>query len=400
MNSFKSFNLKKALLNALTTNEILLPTEIQTQCIPPLLKNKDIIALSPTGTGKTLAFAIPILNSVIKTNSYFHSLIITPTRDLALQTYNTFMKFGNEFGLRVLCLIGGEDEKKQKEGLFKSPHIIIGTPGRMHFILKRIKLFNNLRYIIIDECDLLATDSYEKDVITVLENAKSNTIGLFTATMSERVEKIARHQKDPLRVGAVESKIKSSLDQRFILVGQKYKESYLYHILRTTNQSTIVFVSSCLGAQTISLFLNKMGISTTSLYGDLSLEERKASLESFRQDECIALVATDLASRGLDIPTVGLIINFDLTKVRDYTHRVGRTARYDKTGVSISFVTQYDIETFQRLENDTETKMKEYFVVKQEVLDSYDRVRVVFHEAYNEIKEKCGDRNAKKRRKK
>lgn len=398
MTSFKSFSLKKTLITALDTNGITTPTEIQSSCIPLLLKNKDLIATSPTGTGKTLAFAIPILNSVLKSNSFFHSLIITPTRDLALQTLQTFNKYGSEFGLRVLCLIGGEDEKRQKESLFQSPHVIIGTPGRMHFIIKRIKLFNKLKYLIIDECDMLATDTYEKDVRTILENVSGNTIGLFTATMSERVERIARHLNDPVKIGFSDSKLKASLLQKYVLVGLKYKETYLFQILEQFNKSTIIFVSSCLGAQTIALFLNKMGIPATPLYGDLSIEERKASLECFRREECTVLVATDLASRGLDIPAVEVVINYELTKVREYIHRVGRTARYNKDGIAVSFVTQYDIEAFQKIENGIKSSMEEWAIDREKAMDIYDKIRIVFNEAYNEVKEKSGERLSKKRR--
>lgn len=398
--TFKSFNLKKSMLDTLNSNAITIPTDIQTTCIPLLIKNTDLIVTSPTGTGKTIAFVVPIINSILKTNSFFHSLIITPTRDLALQTQHTFLKFGHAHGLRVLCLIGGEDEKQQKEALFKSPHVIIGTPGRMHFILKRIKLFNNLKYIIIDECDMLATDSYEKDVRKVLDSVNGMTIALFTATMVDRVKKFSRYLKSPVCIGNVDTKVKSNVDQKIVLCGFDYKEAYLYSILNLSNKTAIVFVSSCLSALTISLFINKMGLSSTCLYGDLCVNDRKEVVESFKKGECTVLVATDLAARGLDVPIVDLVVNYDLVKSNEYIHRVGRTARYDRKGMAISFVTQYDVEAFQRIENGIGEKMGEYYVDKNKVMDVHDKTKIVYSEAYNEVKERNGDRNNKKRRRK
>ncbi|KAM0674038.1 hypothetical protein GVAV_002556 [Gurleya vavrai] len=402
MKSFYSLKLKEKLQENIKINNYTIPTPIQLQTIPHILNKKDIIAISNTGSGKTLAFVIPIINDLLKNNSFYHTLVFAPTRELAKQIEAEFNKIGDSFGLRTLCLIGGEDEKQQKRDLFsKTPHIIIGTPGRLNLISRKISIFNKLKFLVLDECDKLLEKNYEEDIFDIVDKLKERTTLLFSATMSDNISKMANLSlQEPVFIEIDKTfDTVDKLKQKYLLVPMKYKESCIYSILKDLNKSVIVFVSSCLGAQTIFFYLKNLGLSVSCLHGKLSQQDRFEVLNDFKENKMI-LIATDVASRGLDIPQIEYLINYDLpSTVKDYIHRVGRTARGGNEGNVINIVTQYDIEIMQKIEGNVEVKMEKYEFDMNIIKLNAIKCKIVFDEAYKEVKEINEEKGIKKRKK-
>lgn len=403
MTSFSKFNFKKVLLDEITKNKYTTPTEIQQIAMPHILKQKDIIAISQTGTGKTLAFILPILNDIIKTNQYYHTLILTPTRELAKQIEDEFHKFGKSLGLNIVTLIGGEDEKAQKRAMFSSPHVIVGTPGRLSLVMKSIKLFKKLKFLVLDECDKLLEKNYRDDVFNILENCNSNRQTLlFSATSNDLLNEMSeKYMKEPLRIELNKSlETVEKLEQKYVFLPFKYKEAYLYVFLKSRKERVIVFVNSCLTAQTLCIYLKKMNFDVLALHGDMPQDKRLAVLDDYKKNKNVILIATDVASRGLDIPYIEVVLNYDLPKnSKDYVHRVGRTARAGKDGLAINFVTQYDIFDLQKIEQNIDIRFDKHVMDENEILTFNAQCAVSYKEAYEEIKEVNIVRKAKRMRK-
>lgn len=375
-------------------------TPIQAQVFENLERKKDIVAVSGTGTGKTVAYALPILHHLLKADKYFYALVLLPTRELSQQVHNVFCSLGKEIGLRTTLLIGGVDLLVQGKSLATRPHIIIGTPGRVAYHFKNTKgiQHSSFRYLVLDECDRLLDNDFEgevKEILAMLDERK-NTF-LFTATITKKVsalkEKILNH---PLHFEVTSmERVPESLVQNYIYLPQRYKEVYLYEVIRKFGVSKmIIFVSTCIGAEKIERLLLHMNEMACSIHGSKPQQERTSIIEKFRAGEKNILVATDVVARGIDIPSVRLVINYDIPEyTKDYIHRVGRTARADKSGHAITFVTQYDVDDFQHMEARIGTRMEEYKVEAKEVQSQIDYVLAAKREMEIEIKEeKIGER--------
>lgn len=380
------------------------PTKIQREAIPIALQGKDIIGLAETGSGKTAAFILPILQSLLQSPRRLFALVLTPTRELAIQIQEQVAALGSGFEIKSAVLVGGMDIMTQTVALAKKPHIIIATPGRLVEHLEKTKGFNlqTLKYLILDEADRILNMDFEKEIDKVLEQVpRERRTYLFSATMTKKVAKLQRASlKDPVRI-EVSTKFQTvdHLKQHYLFIPAKYKDVYLVHILNELSGNTfIVFCNTCPGTQRVALMLRNLGFSAIPLNGKMTQVKRIAALNKFKVKSSSVLLATDVASRGLDIPHVDVVINYDLPQhSKDYIHRVGRTARAGRYGKSISFVTQYDVEMYQKIEHLINKKLPLYETVEQEVMVLLERVVEAERLARIEQKE-MDDKSSKRKR--
>ncbi|XP_074605149.1 putative ATP-dependent RNA helicase DDX47 isoform X2 [Brevipalpus obovatus] len=357
------------------------PTKIQVETLPIALQGKDIIGLAETGSGKTGAFAIPILESLLVKPQGLFALVLTPTRELAYQINEQFQALGGGFGLKTAVIVGGMDMMTQQIALMKKPHVIISTPGRLVDHLKQTKGFHlrTLKFLVLDEADKILNMDFEKEVDDILKNIpRDRNTYLFSATMTKKVQKLQRASlKDPVKL-EVSSKYQTvdNLQQYYLFIPIKYKEIYLTYIInKLAGNSFIIFCNTCASTQKIALMLRNLGFTAVPLHGQMTQAKRLGALNKFRAKARSVLLATDVASRGLDIPHVDVVINYDVPHhSKDYIHRVGRTARAGRYGKSITFVSQYDVELYQRIEFLIGKKLPLYEIPEQEVMLLTERV--------------------------
>lgn len=356
--SFTELNLIPDLLESITAMKFTKPTPIQSEAIPHALEGKDIIGLAQTGSGKTAAFAIPILQALWHAQTPYFGLVLAPTRELAFQIKETFDALGASMGLRSVCIVGGMDMMDQARDLMRKPHIIVATPGRIMDHLEHTKGFSlkNLKYLVMDEADRLLDMDFGPALDKILKVIPiERTTYLFSATMTNKIAKLQRASlKNPVRV-AVSNKYQTAdnLVQSMMLVSDGYKNTFLIHLLNEyLGKSIIVFTRTVAHAQRTSILTRLLGFASVPLHGQLSQTQRLGALNKFKSGKSNILIATDVAARGLDIPSVDVVINYDIpTDSKAYIHRVGRTARAGKSGKSISLVTQYDLELYLRIES-------------------------------------------------
>jgi len=388
------FGLEEVLLESCAALGIKEPTEIQRGMLEKLERKKDVLGVSGTGTGKTMAYALPILHHLLRADKYFYALVLLPTRELSQQVHSVFTEVGKSISLRTSLLIGGADLVLQGKSLAARPHIIIGTPGRVLYHLKNTKgiFLDSFRYLVLDECDRLLDGDFEGEVKEILETVgpNRNTL-LFTATVTKRVaalkEKILN---SPVVLESESSEgVPEALVQNYMYIPHRYKEAYLYELLRKIGTTkALVFVATCVTAEKIERILKKLGESVCTIHGNKPQVERTQVIDQFRRGNRNILIATDVASRGIDIPDIKMIVNYDIPEYsKDYVHRVGRTARAGKSGIAINFVTQYDVETFQKMEARIGVRMKEYAVEKSAIESLMDTVADAKREAEAEMRE-------------
>ncbi|ORX98774.1 ATP-dependent rRNA helicase rrp3-like protein [Clohesyomyces aquaticus] len=372
------------------------PTPIQEQSIPHALEGRDIIGLAETGSGKTAAFVIPMLMALMEKPQSLFGLVLAPTRELAYQISQQVEALGSLINVKCAVLVGGMDMVAQSIQLGKKPHIIVATPGRLLDHLENTKGFSlrYLKYLVMDEADRLLDLDFGPildKILKVLPREGRHTY-LFSATMSSKVESLQRASlHNPMRVSISSSSHQTvaSLLQRYIFLPHKHKDLYLIHLLNDAiGHSVIIFTRTVNETQRISILLRTLGFGAIPLHGQLSQSARLGALNKFRARTRDILVATDVAARGLDIPSVDLVINLDLPPdSKTYVHRVGRTARAGKSGKAVSFVTQYDLEIWLRIENALGKKLEEESVDKDEVMVLAERVAEAQREAVKEMKD-------------
>ena len=337
MASFKKMGLADGLVEACTSLGYKEPTEIQEESIPYSLQGRDIIGLAQTGSGKTAAFSLPMLDALLKKPQKLFGCVLSPTRELAIQINENIQALGAVIGVQSCAIVGGMDMQQQAIALAKGPHIVVATPGRIVDHLESTKGFNmkHLKFLILDEADRLLGMDFGPEIEKILKviPQKRQTM-LFSATMTAKVEKLQRASlKNPVKIQvATKYSTVDTLDQTYLFIPAKYKDCYLAWVLNQSSCAAIVFVGTCDNAQRLALMLRYLGFNALPLHGKLSQSKRLGALSKFKATNSI-LIATDVASRGLDIPSVDLVINFDIpTHSKDYIHRVGRTARAGRSG--------------------------------------------------------------------
>lgn len=373
--SFQDLGVLKWLSEALLSMKIRTPTSIQLACIPSILKGHDFIGGAKTGSGKTIAFATPMLTQWSEDPFGIYGLILTPTRELALQIAEQYRALGSQMNIKCCVIVGGEDFTAQALELQKRPHFVIATPGRLadHILnsgedvtigLKRVK------YLVLDEADRLLSNSFGGDLercFSAIPAAEKRQTLLFTATVTDAVralkDKPTLPGKLPVLIHEIESNISipDTLKLQYIFVPSYVKELYLHAVLNLPQYekaTAVVFVNRTDTAEILRRTLRKLEIRVVSLHSKMPQTERTNSLHRFKAGAARVLIATDVASRGLDIPTVELVVNYDIpADPDDFIHRVGRTARAGRKGEAVSIIGEQDIARIQSIEERINKKM-------------------------------------------
>ncbi|XP_039949119.1 probable ATP-dependent RNA helicase DDX47 [Bactrocera tryoni] len=401
--TWKDLGLTEALCQACEELKWKAPSKIQKEAIPVALQGKDIIGLAETGSGKTGAFALPILHALLENPQRYFALILTPTRELAFQISEQFEALGSSIGVKCCVVVGGMDMVSQALQLAKKPHIIIATPGRLVDHLENMKGFNlkAIKYLVMDEADRILNMDFEVELDKILKVLpRERRTFLFSATMTKKVKKLQRASlKDPVKV-EVSNKYQTveQLQQYYVFIPVKYKDVYLVHIINElAGNSFMIFCSTCANTVRTALMLRALGLAAIPLHGQMSQNKRLAALNKFKAKNRSILISTDVASRGLDIPHVDVVLNFDIpTHSKDYIHRVGRTARAGRSGKAVTFVTQYDVELYQRIEHLLGKQLPLYPCEEDEVMALQERVSEAQRTAKLELKDLEDNKGSKK----
>jgi ATP-dependent RNA helicase RhlE len=346
---FEDLSLSKSIQKAVFEEGYTNPTPIQEQAIPIILAGQDLIGCAQTGTGKTAAFAIPIIHNLhrivgsSKKEKLIRTLVVTPTRELAVQIGESFETYGKYTNLKQLTIFGGVSQVPQVDQLKKGVDILIATPGRLLDLHKQGFIdLNHLHHLVLDEADQMLDMGFINDVKKIIKLTPNNRQTLlFSATMPIAIRELAElFLTDPATVSVSPiSSTTETVDQRVYFVDKADKRQLLYHIIKNEKLSNIlVFSRTKHGADNIAKALKKQGLSAEAIHGDKSQNARQRALDSFKNKETDILVATDIAARGIDIEQLPFVVNFDLPNIPEtYVHRIGRTGRAGHEGIAISF---------------------------------------------------------------
>lgn len=364
MVSFEELGLNMSIVKAVKEIGMENPFPIQEHCIPLILKGKDVIGQAHTGTGKTAAFSLPLISS-LKSRGPIQALVLVPTRELAMQVTTEIRKFSKYMGIRSLAVYGGQSISIQKEQLRRGVQIIVATPGRLIDHLKQGTIqLEDVKFVVLDEADRMLDMGFVDDIKFILfyVNERRQTC-LFSATMPIEILRLSReYMKEPEQIRLNEDEISlETIDQSYLIVEEREKFKHLCNFIRNREkgQQTIVFVATKQRTQRIADDLNKEGFKVITIHGDLSQRQRDYSMNRFKNGSEDILVATDIAARGIDVPTVGNIINYDIPEdPLIYFHRIGRTARAGASGKAISLVSSSRYEDFARILKRTELTVK------------------------------------------
>jgi len=352
---FADLGISNNFLAVLEKNKFTHPTPIQHQVIPHAITGKDVVGIAQTGTGKTLAFSIPMIQQLGVHKG--QGLVILPTRELALQVNDVLVQIGKQLGLRTSVLIGGAPMGKQLRELRAKPHVVIATPGRLvdHIEQKNYKL-DRVKVVVLDEADRMLDVGFMPQIKRVLGGiTRDRQTMLFSATMPSEIAAVAaQYMKTPLRIEvAPQGTSSKNVEQEMIVVQKNKKKDLLKKTLDETTGKTLVFSRTKYGARNIARAVRAMGHTATEIHGNRSLNQRKKALADFKTGRCRVLVATDIAARGIDVKEITLVINFDLPdNSEDYVHRIGRTGRAGHEGRAISFASPdqgFDVKAIEKL---------------------------------------------------
>lgn len=338
-------------------------TPVQEQSIPLILDGKDIIASAKTGTGKTAAFVLPILERILsQKKSGIRALILAPTRELATQITENIWGLGYHTSISTASIIGGADYDDQARALNNNPNIIVATPGRLIDQMNLLKLdFSTVEYLVLDEADRMLDMGFIPSVLQILATLPEKRQNLlFSATIPPKIVKLTeRMMKDPVRVNVATFQTADSIEQVYYLVPEVLKTDLLENLLKENNwNSSIVFLATKRGTEKLARSLQKRGIRANAIHGDRTQDEREAALNEFKSGVSNVLVATDVIARGIDIDAVSHIVNYDVPNdVEDYIHRIGRTGRADLKGNAVTLVAKGEMSFLETIKNTVQVEI-------------------------------------------
>ena len=358
--TFSELGLTDAVLKALKDVGYETPSAIQAATIPPLLAGRDVVGLAQTGTGKTAAFALPILSRLDLAQKNPQALVLAPTRELALQVCEAFEQYASGMrGVHVLPVYGGQAYGVQLSALRRGVHIVVGTPGRiMDHLAKGTLDLSELKYLVLDEADEMLKMGFAEDVETILADTPDDKqVALFSATMPPQIRRISKkYLHDPQEI-TVENKTTTSANtsQRYLMVSYPQKVDALTRILEVENfEGMIVFVRTKNETETLAEKLRARGYSAAAISGDVAQAQRERTVNQLKSGKLDILVATDVAARGLDVERISHVINYDIPiDTESYVHRIGRTGRAGRSGAAISFVTPRERRLLDAIERAT-----------------------------------------------
>ncbi|MDD4900868.1 MAG: DEAD/DEAH box helicase [Patescibacteria group bacterium] len=355
--TFKDLGVSASILNVLNSLKLDTPTPIQTKSIPVALTGQDLIGVAQTGTGKTFAFGIPMIERLAVSGG--QGLVLLPTRELALQVDESLRQLGGKLGLRTISLIGGQGIGSQLQSLRRNPHIYIATPGRMIDHLRRGSVrLDRVKILVLDEADRMFDMGFAPQIEEIIKRVpKKRQTMLFSATMPRAILKLASvHMIMPIHIEVAPPGTTVELvDQEVYVMRKEDKRGQLEKILHEYRGSVLVFTRTKYGARNLARTLEQSGHEVAEIHSNLSFNQRKESMSGFKSRKYRILIATDIAARGIDVSDIELVVNYDLPDdSEDYVHRIGRTARAGKVGKAISFATPdqgKDVRSIERLIN-------------------------------------------------
>jgi superfamily II DNA/RNA helicase len=369
-------NMKPFIQQAWKESEFQNLTDIQVKSIPLILEGKDLIGESPTGTGKTLAYLLPILQSIDENKKNAQALILAPSRELVMQIHQEIQKWTKGSGIQSAAFIGGANVKKQIEKLKKKPHIIVGSTGRLLELikLKKIKM-HEVKTIVVDEFDLMIGNEHIKEVETIISTTLRDERQLlfFSATLSEKTEEVSKQwmkEYDLIQINETEQTFEN-VEHTFIYCEQRDKVETLRRLTNIEGMKALVFINSLKRLEEVEEKLKYHGASVEVLAGESKKMERKHALEKFRAGKVSFLLTTDVAARGLDIKGVTHVIHFDFpTDSKQYVHRSGRTGRMGASGIVVSLTTKREESFLNKMSEELEITIHERIVHGGEIKDA------------------------------
>lgn len=371
--TFSMLGVQAQMEDILKKNGITEPTPIQEQAIPAMLAGKDVIAQAQTGTGKTLAFLLPMMKAVDVSKPFVQALIITPTRELAIQITAEARKVASIKNVNLLAAYGGQDVEQQIKKLKGSIHVVIGTPGRLLDHLRRKTVdFSRLNLLVLDEADQMLDMGFLKEIEQIIaQTSAERQTALFSATMPAEIRKLAaRYMRDPVQIRIQSPKITlDEIKQIIVETTDRAKQDALCDALKEYNPFlAIIFCRTKRRTSTLNEALQRRGFQSDELHGDLSQAKREKVMRAFREAKLQVLVATDVAARGLDIEGVTHVFNYDIPQdTESYIHRIGRTGRAGQAGVAITFVAPKDREFLHIIEKGIKADIEKTRFVKEQI---------------------------------
>ena len=365
-NGFEKLRLPDAVVEAVKRVGFEQPSPIQAQTIPLLMQGRDVVGLAQTGTGKTAAFALPVLSQIDPDKRYPQALVLAPTRELALQVSDSFQSFADHLGgVHILPIYGGQAYGIQLSGLRRGAQVIVGTPGRVIDHLEKGSLdISNLEFLVLDEADEMLNMGFQEDVERILEDTpETKQVALFSATMPNAIRRISRdYLNNPEEVTVKsETRTNTNITQRYLFTAHRNKLDAITRILEVTEfEAMIVFVRTKNETEEIAEKLRARGFSAAAINGDIAQQQRERTVDQLRDGRLDILVATDVAARGLDVERISHVLNYDIPNdTESYVHRIGRTGRAGRTGEAILFVTPRERRMLRSIERVTNATIEE-----------------------------------------
>ena len=358
---FSQYNINTTLKKNIEGQGFNRPTDIQFKCIKPILDGQDVLAIAQTGTGKTAAFAIPILDLVAADKGRsrgIYALILAPTHELARQIHQTFLSLGKGMKAFAVCVYGGVDQEDQIKQLQSGASILIATPGRMFDLLSQGMIdVAHLKMLVLDEADHMLDLGFIEDIRDLMRKIPLKRQNLFfSATINKEIKKLAYSiVKNPIRIQiSPNNSVAKSIDHGVAFIEMDDKRYFLGSFIQKNEEAKIlIFVRTKVRAERVKLAMDRVNIESVTLHGDKSQEEREQAMKSFHTGTIKILITTDVSARGIDVPNVDFVVNYDLPDSSEtYIHRVGRTGRAGKRGTAISFCSKEEKHLYDLIETD------------------------------------------------